>query len=350
MTAVALKVMAGWQLLSCVLSFKVMMMDGTSKSLNLIDGANTSVQQLNQQMLREFNMPEIPYADIFTIWICSPSLELQLKPEHKPLEHMSSWQRKIVGQLTDGDPTQEEPHLKWRRNAKISLIVERGVEHPDAVRLLFYEAKQNYINAFYPCKEPDVLLFGSILLYLNHGGTDQQAAKAFVSSHKNLTQLVPQPNLKSRSNWGNRIYHKYRELCNKDPPMRPQVLQMDFLNNCRNLTVYGSAFFTGDLQTGNSRQQGKCFIAVNDVGIHIINFQTRVMLHSYKYSEINWLLPNEFGMLELNVVRSEQRPTDRHSRNPLKLRTKQAGMINHLMKKLSRITYGIMSSRSLNVE
>ncbi|XP_060605081.1 krev interaction trapped protein 1-like [Ruditapes philippinarum] len=328
---------------------QVLTMDGNSISLNLIDGANTTVQQLNQQMLKEFNMPEIPYADIFTIWICSPSLELQLKPEHKPLEHMSSWQYKIVGNLTDGDPTQEEPHLKWRRNAKISLIVERVVDHPHAVRLLFHEAKQNYINAFYPCKEPDVLLFGSILLYLSHS-SDQQSARSFVSTHRNLQQLVPQPNLKSKSNWGNRIYHKYRDLCAKDQPLRTQVLQLEFLNNCRNLTVYGSAFFTGDLQTGNPRQQGKCFIAVNDVGIHIINFQSRVMLHSYKYSEINWILPNEYGMLELNVVRSVPRQGDRHnSLNPLKLRTKQAGTINHLMKKLSRITYGIMT-RPLSVE
>lgn len=319
-------------------------MDGTSKSLSLVDGANTSVQQLNLQMLREFNMPEIPYADIFTIWICSQSLELQLKPEHKPLEHMSDWQRKIVNHLTDGDPKHEEPHLKWRRNAKISLIVERGVEHPDAVRLLFHEAKQNYINAFYPCKDPDILLFAAILLYLNHGGSDPKLAKAFVDTNRNMHLLVPSPYLKSRSNWANRVFSKYKDLLSRE--IRPLALQMDFLNNCRKLTVYGSAFFTGDLLTGNSRQPNKCYIAVNDVGIHIINYRSRVMLHSYKYSEINWK-PNEYGVLELTVVRTDM--NSRHAaRNPLKLLTKQAGMINHLMKKLSHITYGIMSSRPLS--
>lgn len=323
---------------------QVYLEDGSSKMLNLIDGANTSVHQLNQQMLREFNMPETPYADIFTIWICSPSLELQLKPEHKPLEHMRSWNHRIVGNFTDGDSENEKPLFKWKRNAKISLIVEKAVEHPEAMRLLFHEAKQNYINAFYPCKDQDVILFASILLYLNHGGTDQQAAKAYLSHSKNLQQLIPAPNLKARSNWPNRpnwpnlILQKYRELCSRESVVRPQLLQVEFLKNCRNLTVYGSVFFTGELRTG---KQGKCFIAVNDVGIHIINYQSRVLLHSYKYSEISWVLPNEYGVLELTIVRNDSR-LNRHTPQNLKLYTKQAGMIHELMKKLSRIAYGMM--------
>jgi len=315
-------------------------MDGGSKSLNLSDGANTTVDQLNTQMLREYNMPETPYGDIFTIWICSPSLELQLKPEHKPLEQINSWKRRIVGNLTDGDPKKEEAILKWRRNAKISLIVEREVTHPDAIRLLFYEAEFNYINAFYPCKEQDVWLFASILLFLKHGSQDHQA-KAFLN--RNLQQLVPVPNLKKNSNLSTKILTQYRELCNgltegNNTRIR---LQTQFLNSCRNLTVYGSAFFTGGLQSSkpSAKDNVKCYVAVNDVGIHIINYQSRLMLHSFKYSEITWQLPQEYGILELTVVnlRGEVRQSDRHLRKPLKLITKQAGMINHLMKKLSRM-------------
>lgn len=319
-------------------------MDGSSKSLNLNDGANTTVHQLNTQMLREFNMPETPYGDIFTIWICSPSLELQLKPEHKPLEQINSWKRRIVGNLTDGDPKNEEPILKWRRNAKISLIVEREVPHPDAVRLLFHEAEFNYINAFYPCKEQDVWLFASILLYLKFGSQDQHGAKAFLNNHRNLQQLVPVPNLKKNSNLATKILAQYRELCSgRTEGNNTRIrLQTQFLNSCRNLTVYGSAFFTGGLQVsgtkGSVKDHVKCYIAVNDVGIHIIHYQSRLMLHSFKYSEIAWQL-HEYGILELTVVNlhGEVRQSDRHQRKQLKLITKQAGMINHLMKKLTRM-------------
>ena len=333
---------------------QVILMDGEEESLNLSAGANTTVQQLNQQMLRKFDMPETPYADIFTIWICSPSLELQLKPEHKPIEHMNNWKRRIVGMLTDADPKKEEPHLKWRRNAKISLIIEREVIHPKAINLLYHEAKQNYIKAMYPCKEQDVLVLTSLLLYINHGSS-HSAAKNFLS--KNLQSLVPSPmlNARSRSNWSSKIHNHYKDVSNKlaersDSRLRSrQYLQTEFLRNCRNLTVYGSAFFTGILQQGNAKTDVKCFIGVNDVGLHIINYNTRLMLHSYKYSEISWEYPKtNLAILEVLVVRNDSRNMERHSpRNQLKLRTKQAGMINHLMKKLSHIAYGIVYPRSI---
>ncbi|WAR12458.1 KRIT1-like protein [Mya arenaria] len=296
--------------------------------------------QLNQQMLREYHMPETPYADIFTIWICSPSLELQLKPEHKPLEHMNNWKRRIVGNLTDGNPDTEEPHLKWRRNAKISLIVECEVTHPDAVKLLFHEARHNYINALYPCKEQDVLQCASILLYLKYGSAEQQVAKSYVSQNRHLSQLVPMPNLHSHSNWSGRIYRHYKEFCSSSTRDNHVNPQSQFLNVCRKLTVYGSAFFTGNLQASSkSKDLVKCLIAVNDVGIHIIHYQTRQMLHTYKYSEISWQIPQQYGVLELTVVRTDSRSVERHNpRTPLKLVTKQAGMINPLMKKLSRMT------------
>ena len=53
--------------------------------------------------------------------------ELQLKQDHKPVEHLNNWTKKIVGMLTDGDPKQEMPQLRWRRNAKIGLSEEKQV-------------------------------------------------------------------------------------------------------------------------------------------------------------------------------------------------------------------------------
>ena len=326
-------------------------MDQTSQNLSLVDGANTTVQQLNQQMLRIFNMPETPYADIFTIWLCGPSLELQLKPEHKPIEHMSDWTQRLVSMLTDGDPKQEKPCLKWRRNAKISLIVEREVMHIDAIRLLFHEARINYIDAFYPCKEQDVLILASILLYLDHGGNDVSAVKRFLST--NMASVVPSPMLKSAR--GNKILNQYKELCGqiteRNEGRLKSLLHRKFLDSCRNLTVYGSAFFTGSLQIDNNKMV-KCFIGVNDVGLHIINAATRLMLHSYKYSEISWGMPPDYGVqLEVKVIRNDTKSNQGNTLTVLKLRSKQAGMIHHLMRKLSHINnyHGVAGyQRSMN--
>ncbi|KAJ8320852.1 hypothetical protein KUTeg_002439 [Tegillarca granosa] len=175
---------------------QVFFMDGSMRMLRLAYGDNTTVHQLNLQLLDEYGLPERPYADIFTIWICSESLELQLKQEHKPMEHLVSWKR-IVGMLTEGDPNKEDPILKWRRNAKIGLDEERAVKHPQAIHLLFHEAYQNYIRALYPCKDQDVLTFASILIYMNQKEFDVSAAKSYLNS-KNLPSLVPAPMLKQK--------------------------------------------------------------------------------------------------------------------------------------------------------
>lgn len=109
--------------------------------------------------------------------------ELQLKLEHKPVEHMNNWRRRIVSMLTGTtDTSKENPTLKWRRNAKVGVVSEeREVTHPLAIRTLFYEAKHNYVNGLYPCKDHDVHTFASILILLEQKGKyDPAGAKSFL--------------------------------------------------------------------------------------------------------------------------------------------------------------------------
>ncbi len=54
-------------------------------------------------------------------------LGLQLKPEHKPLQHLADWKRCIVPQLTTTDPLKEEPTLMFMRDARCILKKERKV-------------------------------------------------------------------------------------------------------------------------------------------------------------------------------------------------------------------------------
>lgn len=118
------------------------------------------------------------FAFSFLLWT-----ELQLKLEHKPMDHLHNWQRKIVSMLTGvTDTSKETPTLKWRRNAKVGVVSEeREVTHPLAIRTLFYEAKHNYINGLYPCKDHDVHTFASILILLEQEGKyDPGNAKSYL--------------------------------------------------------------------------------------------------------------------------------------------------------------------------
>uniref|UniRef100_A0A8W8L0W9 Histone H2A n=1 Tax=Magallana gigas TaxID=29159 RepID=A0A8W8L0W9_MAGGI len=107
-----------------------------------------------------------------------------------------------------------------------------------------------------------------------------------------------------------------------------QFLQGKFLEFCRKLTVYGSAFFTGSLQP-NSKSSILCHIGVNDVGIHIINMKSKVMLYSFLYSDIRWSHPEaQPSFLEIYTVNDNSDPRQ------VKIKSRQAGLIEHLMQKL----------------
>jgi len=53
--------------------------------------------------------------------------ELQLKPEHKLTQHLKNWKSRIVVMFTDQDPEKEDPQLFWRRDAILTIDMEKKV-------------------------------------------------------------------------------------------------------------------------------------------------------------------------------------------------------------------------------
>ncbi|XP_046560910.1 FERM domain-containing protein 8-like [Haliotis rubra] len=156
-------------------------------------------------------------------------------------------------------------------------------------------------------------------------------------SSKKLQELVPQPILGQRAttHWASKILREIIQIKDRSP----LALKRQFLTHCHYLTVYGSAFFTGTLQNPQSSRGSttKCHIGVNDVGIHIISTQTKSMLQSYKYSEIEWKHVQEYSLLEIHVTRPEGKTGRISPKTVTKIRSKQAGLINFLMVKLAQM-------------
>ena len=74
-----------------------------------------------------------------TVLLNLPS-ELQLKSDHKPIEHLNDWKRKIVVMYTDKDPSHEDPNLVWRRDAIISIAEDKevGLRENEALGVVIY--------------------------------------------------------------------------------------------------------------------------------------------------------------------------------------------------------------------
>eukprot|EP00066_Takifugu_rubripes_P029994 XP_011619260.1 PREDICTED: krev interaction trapped protein 1-like [Takifugu rubripes] len=102
---------------------RIYRMDGSYRSVELKHGNNTTVQQIMEGMRLTQDTQQY-----FTIWICSENLHLQLKPYHKPLQHLRIW-TEIVTDLTVLDPQRETPQLFLRRDVRLPLEIEKKVEN-----------------------------------------------------------------------------------------------------------------------------------------------------------------------------------------------------------------------------
>ncbi|KAK6043688.1 ankyrin repeat protein [Cooperia oncophora] len=92
--------------------------------VQLTDGAETPTSAILAEIGRELNI-ESGQLKVFALWVCSESLSLQLKPDHKPLAHLNvkKWRAK-VDKWTDQENSREKPHLVLRRSAHASLSTE----------------------------------------------------------------------------------------------------------------------------------------------------------------------------------------------------------------------------------
>ena len=214
-------------------------MDGSYRSVELKHGNNTTVQQIMEGMRLSQETQQY-----FTIWICSENLSLQLKPFHKPLQHIRDWPE-IFTELTNLDPQRETSQLFLRRDVRLPLEIEKKIEDPLAILILFDEARYNLLKGFYTSPDAKLITLASLLLQIVYGNYESKKHKQGFLNEENLKSIVPITKLKSKApHWTNRILHEYKNLSTSEGVSKEMHhLQRMFLQNCWEIPTYGAAFF-----------------------------------------------------------------------------------------------------------
>ncbi|VDN31400.1 unnamed protein product, partial [Gongylonema pulchrum] len=166
------KLLRAWKRLDKI---QVELMDGGNAQLLLSSGQDTTAGQLHAEMCKELKFNE-DSGRLFAIWICSDRLSLQLKSEHKILQHMNKWKSKIAKFGSDETDAHDNdaPRIFFRRDARLTLRDEKQVEMtPMALSLLYEECRQNYLSGLYPCSSRDVHSLAAIMLHIIHGSAFQ---------------------------------------------------------------------------------------------------------------------------------------------------------------------------------
>uniref|UniRef100_A0A8C5DJR9 FERM domain-containing protein n=1 Tax=Gouania willdenowi TaxID=441366 RepID=A0A8C5DJR9_GOUWI len=304
---------------------RIYRMDGSYRSVELKHGNNTTVQQIMEGMRLTQDTQQY-----FTIWICSENLHLQLKPYHKPLQHLRIW-TEIVTDLTVLDPQRETPQLFLRRDVRLPLEIEKKVEDPLAILTLFDEAHHCLLKGFFPALDSKLITLASLLLQIIYGNYESKKHKQGFLNEENLKSIVPISKVKSKAyHWTHRILHEYKALSTSEGVSKEMHhLQRLFLQNCWDIPTYGAAFFTGQVYTKASASNHKVirvYVGVNTKGLHLMNMETKALLISLEYGTFMWQLGHADQYFQIHSGDNKMN---------FIVHTKQAGLIVKLLMKLS---------------
>uniref|UniRef100_H2N0Z4 KRIT1 ankyrin repeat containing n=1 Tax=Oryzias latipes TaxID=8090 RepID=H2N0Z4_ORYLA len=307
---------------------RIYRMDDSYRSVELRHGNNTTVQQIMEGMRLSQDTQQY-----FTIWICSENL-LQLKPYHKPLQHLRIW-TEIVTDLTVLDPQRETPQLFLRRDVRLPLETEKKfqIEDPLAILILFDEARHFLLKGFFPAPDSKLITLASLLLQIIYGSYESKKHKQGFLSEENLKSIVPISKVKSKAHhWTSRILHDYKlQALSTSEGVSKEMhhLQRLFLQNCWDIPTYGAAFFTGQVYTKASASNHKVirvYVGVNTKGLHLMNMETKVLLISLEFGTFMWQLGHADQYFQIHSGDNKMN---------IIVHTKQAGLIVKLLMKLS---------------
>nr|XP_023021198.1 FERM domain-containing protein 8 isoform X2 [Leptinotarsa decemlineata] len=223
---------------------------------------------------------------IFTLWMVSPLLELQLKPSHKPYELRKMW-RSLVEQYSHvslNRQQRDEPKVIFQRNVFFPQHLEEKIKDQKILELLYEEARNNILDCKYPCEVIHYIMLGGIqarielgpynpLVHSTHYFREEQSKYLPLHVRKSSTWTwLP---ISSKNSAEVRLLEQFKRI---PTSATNRKLMKKYLEFCWSLPFYGSAFFEGQVEQPVRgltsliiHQDIPVLVAINSRGIYIID-------------------------------------------------------------------------------
>ncbi|CAL7949594.1 unnamed protein product [Xylocopa violacea] len=268
---------------------------------------------------------------VFALWLCSSRLEVQLRPNHKPLELAVKWNRLVKKYSSQTEETDEEPLLCLRRNVFLSRSDEEQIKEAKVLELLYAEARNNvlqgkqfyvtnlltcvinrtYILGRYPCEgQARYASLGALQARIELGPYNPQThTLAFFRRHRGrfLPHHYTSPSLLLGLGVGlglvggkgapeARLLEQYKRIPNHTGTnTNSKKLIRKYLEFCWSLPCYGAAFFQGQIErpvrglaSWITNRDMHVLIAINSTGVYIVDDMQCSLLLGLRYSELSW--------------------------------------------------------------
>lgn len=144
------------------INLTVYTIDNAAHKMTFQTGRHTSAGVILKEMVKRLKIPE-EMNNVFSIWLTSQQLQLQLKSYHVPVKLFKKW-RDLLTQYTTASSDvckTDQPILSFKRNAFLPIKEEKRLiakkDSKVAITLLYHEAVFNVINGRYPLSAEEVL-------------------------------------------------------------------------------------------------------------------------------------------------------------------------------------------------
>ncbi|XP_078490331.1 putative FERM domain-containing protein FRMD8P1 isoform X3 [Ciona intestinalis] len=272
--------------------------DNTGHQFEIPNGRLTPTSQYLQLIIATLKLPDALAKKCFSIWLKSPLLGVQLKPQHIPFRMVKQWPMLVekFSMGTEIEKSQDEPALLFRRNAFLTKEEEMLITDEDVLNILMMEAKYNIQQGIYPCDFEDVEQLGTLLcLKLEDKEKEIQGIVK-----ENLQTLVPPHMARIKRSFlsrQNSIEEKVLKSVKKGPKSDPINTTIEFMKICWQLPYYGSVIFDGLVERAQNNPLTSLFttqtslpvkVAINTSGVWVIDQEKKHVLIGLLYDEFNW--------------------------------------------------------------
>ncbi|KAH1006619.1 hypothetical protein HUJ05_007332 [Dendroctonus ponderosae] len=225
-------------------------------------------------------------AQVFTLWMISPILEIQLKPYSKPYEMRQNWRNLIekYGHASEGRMEKDEPKLVFQRNIFVTKQLEERIKDQKILELLYEECKYNVLNGRYPSEIAYLIMLGGIQareelgpynLQVSTYALQMEQQSKFLPAHVRKSPTWTWLPISSKSSAEVRLLEQFKRI---PSTATNKKLMKKYLEYCWGLPFYGAAFFEGQIEEPVrglisllTHQDVPVLLAINPRGLYIID-------------------------------------------------------------------------------
>ncbi|XP_065320000.1 FERM domain-containing protein 8-like isoform X1 [Gordionus sp. m RMFG-2023] len=286
--------------------------DGLSLDLNPLIEVSLLVQIICEHLKISNN------GELFTLWLISPLLEIQLKPYHIPLTIRSNWEyllKKYTNNISQELSILDEPNLIFKRNIYNEFTIEKDIVDINVLRLLYEDTIDSFSKLFYKIDHDLIIkitstiisiqLYNKNILAENNDNVHLTKMKFWKVIPANLWNYI-EFNFIPKRKWKNIfatpadsnimkeiIFEAQKNYKREHDPPNIIDLYKEFLFLCHSLPSYASVSFDGFIQTNflNELNKDKLYhilVTINIQCLTVIDITRNEILLSLNYDDFSW--------------------------------------------------------------